>query len=127
MTATALTREQLANLSRALRERYAALELKATGQDREGADYAAAEVRDQRDAGAEAQEEVRSADLRREREEMADIEQALAAMHAETYGVCVDCGQSIGLERLLAYPTAKRCRGCQEIHERQRGKGAVIH
>jgi RNA polymerase-binding transcription factor DksA len=35
--------------------------------------------------------------------------------------VCVDCGASVGYERLEAYPTAKRCLACQQAHEKTRG------
>jgi len=35
-----------------------------------------------------------------------------------TIGICIDCGQDIGFERLLANPTARRCLICQEHREK---------
>jgi uncharacterized protein (DUF983 family) len=33
-------------------------------------------------------------------------------------GACNDCGEPIGYNRLMAYPTAKRCVQCQEVYEK---------
>jgi RNA polymerase-binding protein DksA len=46
------------------------------------------------------------------------IDQALARMRKHHYGICVDCGEDIAYARLAAFPTALRCIGCQEHHER---------
>src|SRR5579859_896583 len=117
MSAPNLNEQQTASLSQQLRSRYAALRQRSAPPPAEPA--TGAEVHDMKDdASSEALNEVRAADRQRDAAEMDDIEQALARMHAQTYGVCVDCGQAIGLERLQAYPTAKRCRDCQEAHER---------
>jgi DnaK suppressor protein len=53
-------------------------------------------------------------------EELRDTEAALKRMEIGTYGNCVDCGEDIALERLGAYPTAKRCVACQDRYERER-------
>ena len=50
-------------------------------------------------------------------EQLKDIKAARERMRRHRYGICVDCGQDIGFERLCAYPTAKRCARCQEVHE----------
>lgn len=50
--------------------------------------------------------------------EIRDIEAALARLKAGNYGSCSECGKEIGYERLLAYPTAKRCIGCQQQREK---------
>jgi DnaK suppressor protein len=47
-----------------------------------------------------------------------DIEAARRRIAAGTYGQCTDCHADIDYERLLAYPTAKRCAQCQRVHER---------
>ena len=39
-------------------------------------------------------------------------------MKNATYGICIDCGDAVAYERLAAYPTAKRCLGCQQQRER---------
>lgn len=35
-------------------------------------------------------------------------------------GTCEDCGEEIEAARKLAAPFARRCVGCQEVHERRR-------
>lgn len=57
----------------------------------------------------------------RELEELRDVESALERIKNGIYGTCVDCNDSIALERLDAYPTAKRCINCQSRHENRRG------
>lgn len=65
--------------------------------------------------------EVSLADASRDIEQIRDIDTALIRMRHGIYGICCDCGESVPEERLRAYPTAKRCRDCQEIKEfRQR-------
>jgi len=49
--------------------------------------------------------------------ELREIETKLAQVRDGTANECVDCGKPIGLQRLLAYPTAMRCVVCQEKHE----------
>jgi DnaK suppressor protein len=41
--------------------------------------------------------------------ELADVLGALARLEAGTYGLCVDCGEPISDERLLAVTSAARC------------------
>jgi len=59
------------------------------------------------------------------RQDVQDVRDILAArqrMAAGTYGTCTDCGEPIGYERLRAYPTAKRCIGCQSAHEEKKAQ-----
>ena len=49
--------------------------------------------------------------------ELLDINAAHARIKNKTYGICMDCGDTVVYERLAAYPTAKRCVGCQQQHE----------
>lgn len=58
------------------------------------------------------------ADIDRDLEELRDVEAALARMSLGAYGTCLNCGGPIPVERLEAYPTAKRCQPCQRVHER---------
>lgn len=51
--------------------------------------------------------------------ELFEIEAALKRIEEGIYGSCVECGEPVGVERLKAYPTAIRCRRCQENFERQ--------
>ncbi|MDR3641246.1 MAG: TraR/DksA family transcriptional regulator [Humidesulfovibrio sp.] len=46
-----------------------------------------------------------------------EIEDALARMDTGVYGVCEDCGDDIGMARLLATPTARLCVHCQSERE----------
>ena len=64
--------------------------------------------------------DVRLAGIARDVQEVRDIEAALQRMQGGTYGVCTDCGKLISLARLHVYPTAKRCRPCQETREKTR-------
>lgn len=57
--------------------------------------------------------------------ELRDTEAALQRVRDGSYGVCVDCGNAIGYERLTAYLTAKRCIRCQQRHENAYSRGAT--
>lgn len=61
--------------------------------------------------------------IRQNLQDVRDIAAARERIAAGSYGVCVDCGRDIGYERLLAYPTAKRCIDCQREHERAKRPG----
>ncbi len=58
------------------------------------------------------------ADIDRHVREMRELEAALLRIRQGTYGGCVDCNNPIAVERLEAYPTAKRCLPCQAVYER---------
>lgn len=58
--------------------------------------------------------------VRQDAQDVRDIIAARKRVAAGAYGVCIDCGKAIAYERMLAYPTAKRCIGCQREHEQQR-------
>ncbi|MBS1200339.1 MAG: dksA [Proteobacteria bacterium] len=58
------------------------------------------------------------ADTDRDLEELRDVEAALGRINLGTYGMCVHCGGPIPVERLTAFPTAKRCQPCQRMHEK---------
>lgn len=73
---------------------------------------------------AELLADVTHADVQRDAGEIRDIEGAMQRLAAGTYGVCVACGTRIPEERLQAYPTAKRCRPCQQTHEQARARPA---
>lgn len=44
--------------------------------------------------------------------QLGDISEALERMENETYGLCENCSKEISIERLRAYPAAKRCLDC---------------
>ena len=64
--------------------------------------------------------DVANAEVARDAAELRDIVAAEARIGAGTYGTCIDCGAEIPFARLAAYPTAKRCLGCQQIREATR-------
>jgi DnaK suppressor protein len=53
----------------------------------------------------------------RARENLAQVERALARMGEGTYGICLRCGDPIAEERLEAVPAAELCIGCKEREE----------
>ena len=58
----------------------------------------------------------------RERKLIVKIEEALARLDDGTYGVCEQCGEKIGTERLKARPVTTICIECksdQEVEERK--------
>ena len=50
-------------------------------------------------------------------DEVRDIDAALVRIVEGSFGICLDCDDDIPVDRLRAYPTAKRCRSCQERYE----------
>ena len=46
------------------------------------------------------------------------VEEALLRIKEGTYGLCLDCGNNIGVKRLEARPTAELCIDCKETAER---------
>jgi RNA polymerase-binding transcription factor DksA len=62
-------------------------------------------------------------------QDVADVRDIIAArerLSAGTYGTCTDCGEAIAYERLLAYPTAKRCIHCQRLYEQGKAVGRIL-
>ncbi len=57
----------------------------------------------------------------RDQAKLEQIQEALDAIDAETYGVCDDCGDNIGRKRLIALPFTKLCVDCKGEQERTRG------
>lgn len=64
------------------------------------------------------QNDVRFAEIEVDRQRLSEIEQAQQRMAKGHYGICIDCGEDIPRERLLAQPTAIRCAACQAAGER---------
>jgi DnaK suppressor protein len=77
------------------------------------------DVRDQKDmATADQLTAVDDAETARDAGELAAVEAALQRLDANRYGDCMDCGEAIPLQRLLAQPAAARCAACQSAFER---------
>ena len=58
----------------------------------------------------------------RDKQEIENIDLALAKMAAGTYGVCENCSKTISLDRLRALPAASLCKSCARLAEEEAGK-----
>lgn len=63
---------------------------------------------------------VDDAELARDLAESAAVRAALSRIDDGRYGLCVDCDEPIGLQRLMVQPAAARCAACQAAAERGR-------
>jgi len=61
--------------------------------------------------------DLQLSDIDRHIQEIRDIDQALLRIAGGVFGLCDNCRTHISVERLQAYPTAKRCHRCQVNHE----------
>ncbi len=77
------------------------------------------------DAVAELEATIDIASAQRDARELNDVIEALARMHDEEYGICVQCGRDIPLARLQAQPSAKRCVTCESELERKSGRNVA--
>jgi len=119
-----LTKTQCAKLERKLEKQYDslleqvrdALEKSENQQYVELIDRSPADSGDQ--ATGDALADLNLAIIDRHVREIRDIEATRLRLREGSFGTCIDCGAGIGFERLLAYPTAKRCLVCQRQHEK---------
>lgn len=116
-----LTQEQIRHLTRLMDARFA--------NEMEEIRAVTERERNQRDEGvsadwidaalADATLAADDAVIDQDAQDVRDIIAARARLAAGTYGICTDCGEAIAYERMLAYPTAKRCIHCQRLHEQE--------
>jgi DnaK suppressor protein len=118
-----LTEDQLAQIKAVLQRRY--LELREEIRDeleRSGnahyADLAGSVADPGDDSVADMLVDVDAALVDRQVREIREVEATLKRLAELDFGDCIDCGGEIGFERLLAYPTARRCVRCQSLHEK---------
>lgn len=117
------TQQQLAQIRQALDERYQALLDEVRDELGRAGDQTYTElfgrVTDLGDQSvADALVDMNAAIVDRQIQEIRDIEAARKRLKAADFGACADCGRDIEFNRLLAYPTARRCLRCQQRHER---------
>jgi DnaK suppressor protein len=63
---------------------------------------------------------------RRHGEAMRELDAALTRLKRDPYfGICIECGDDIGMARLMAFPTATRCVTCQGQREKTYAHGAI--
>ena len=119
----ALNRRDLIQLASAIEERRAALQ-QEIGEDMERSrrdtypELAGATPDTGDEAVADVVTDQHRAELMRDVDEFEALEAARRRLADGTYGVCVDCGGEVGLERLRAEPAAARCIACQTRHEK---------
>jgi RNA polymerase-binding transcription factor len=123
-----LTQSQLQELKKQLESRHEVLRREVQEElDQAAVDNATLQNEfdktdsDAASAGADA--DFNLAMMSRDLVEVREIESALDRFAQGTYGECIDCGRSIGFERLHAYPTAVRCIACQSRFELTHGNG----
>ncbi len=120
----ALTQTQRSKLERMLDQQYQALleqvrdalEKSENQQYVELIDRAPADSADQ--ATGDVLADLNLAIIDRHVREIRDIDATRVRIVEGSFGTCIDCRGDIGFERLLAYPTAKRCFVCQRQHEK---------
>ncbi len=113
-----LSKSQLALLENKLREQQASLRAEVQGERAESGNErdrrGAREVQDRGDeANTDQWREANAAMIDHHVDEISGIQAALSRVDSGTYGLCVDCGEAIGFQRLQAYPSANRCLQCQ--------------
>ena len=127
MNTTALTDSQREQLRSALELRKEQLLQELDAVQRDTLAVAPAASRGQADpagsprdqANSMAADMVRDAEAARDHAELTAVRAALERLADGSYGECTDCGQSVGVPRLLAQPSAARCIACQSKAETQ--------
>ncbi|MEO8991885.1 MAG: TraR/DksA C4-type zinc finger protein [Nitrosospira sp.] len=125
----ALDQQQIDHLSRLMDERWSRefSEIRAltAGMDEERQRVAlgerAADTADE--ALLDTLSAVDEALIRQNLQDVRDVSAARERIKTGKYGECIDCDSDIRYERLLAYPTAKRCIDCQREHEHRKAAG----
>ena len=118
-----LTEDQLAQLKAALQARYLELREEIRSElERSGNEHYADLAGPAPDPGDESVAhvlvDVAAAVVDRQVHELRETEATLKRLADLDFGDCIDCGGEIGFERLMAYPTARRCTPCQSLHEK---------
>jgi RNA polymerase-binding transcription factor DksA len=118
-----LSTDEKQQIQTALSERRAQLAEEIRGElERSGHQHfadLAGEVADAGDASvADAMVDQDIAIVRRQVEELTQVEAAQKRVSEAGFGECDECGAAIGLRRLLIVPHAIRCVACQEQHDK---------
>jgi RNA polymerase-binding protein DksA len=122
----ALTPQQSQELKAIVDERRGAL-LRELGQDldrmrTDGRDEIVGAVPDPGDESVQSLiQDLDQAEASRDLAELRTLDAARARLDEGSYGICTNCGQDIGFERLRANPGAERCIQCQTQFEKTHG------
>ncbi|MER0215094.1 MAG: TraR/DksA family transcriptional regulator [Nitrosomonas sp.] len=109
------TEDQLAHLKTALHERYLALQEEVQNELAHTNDIRDSERSEYLD---DTPDDIDTALIDRQINEMRELEMSMEYLNELEFGDCIDCGNEIGFERLLAYPSAQRCIECQSKYEK---------
>lgn len=124
-----LTQEQLHEFRDRLKERFYQLREEIRQEliesDEEHYIELAGRVHDLEEASvADLLVDLNLAEIDRKVNEIREIDAALIRIANGTYGICIDTGEPIELERLRANPTAKRTFRAQQMHEKTYSGGS---
>ena len=109
------TDEQLAQIKTAMQKRYMELQEEIR---RELAHANNGRSIDLGESLSDIPDDIDTALVDRQINEMRELEISLKYLMELELGDCIDCGNEIGFERLLAYPSAQRCIECQQRYEK---------
>jgi DnaK suppressor protein len=74
----------------------------------------------------QSQADLRQAATDRAATELAEVNAAILRLQAGTYGLCLDCGDPIPQQRLIALPSSAFCASCQSSHEKRDAHRATL-
>jgi RNA polymerase-binding transcription factor DksA len=118
-----LNRREIIQLVRAIEDRREALLAEihrevARARDEQYPELAGPTPDSADEAAADLLADVDQAEVTRDLGELRELEAAAKRVTDGSYGLCIDCGVEIPVERLRAQPGAARCVECQGRHEK---------
>lgn len=124
MTSAAISRADFPYFARKLRDRSKELrdEIREVLLRSDSEQYVeiAGQVHDvEEEALADLLVDVNLAEIDSRIQESREIDAALKRIALGTYGSCAGCKEPIDRDRLEAYPTARRCLSCQNLHDQR--------
>ncbi len=109
------TEEQLAQIKSALHKRYLELQDEIRSELVQSSEEFSINQADDLD---NILADVDTALIDKQINEMRELEMSEKYLMELEFGDCVDCGEEIGFERLIANPSAQRCIACQRKYEK---------
>jgi DnaK suppressor protein len=68
--------------------------------------------------------EINASIIERAEQQLAQIDSALARLDDGQYGICLECGEDIPIERLKAIPSALYCVACKDARQSLQSRSA---
>ncbi|MBI3541162.1 MAG: RNA polymerase-binding protein DksA [Deltaproteobacteria bacterium] len=114
-----MNKKELKKFKENLNQRREELLKTVTATKEQGMGFSQDDLPDEVDLASSESEQSMSLRLRdRERVLLKKIDKALKKIEDDTYGVCDNCGEEIGLKRLEARPVTDLCIRCKEEQEK---------